>query len=271
MSSGKPTPSRPALSQYWHADEVPDYVAELCASFRDGNPDFGHRLYSESQAERFIAEHFGSRELAAFRACAVPSMQSDYFRYCAVLARGGIYADVDYRCIAPLRPLVEGCDGGEIFLGPTQWSMNGREANRIWSGFFAFREPGHPFLELALEIATANVEARLAERIWPAGEKAVESIWLTVGPGVPTLMRFIHAWGSFEAFVEGLAGSPMEPFAEPYCETIGDYGRIAEAFEGVRVSSSERMFSWVEDPPHPLPYKDSGAHWKNVTHSIFRP
>lgn len=234
------------------------------------NPDLRHEVFSEARCEKFIGEHFGRREADAFRACAVPSMQSDYFRYCSVLGFGGIYADADYECLRSLRPLLEGCEGGEIFLGPTPWSLNGREANRIWSGFFAFREPGHPFLRLALEIATANIEARIAERVWPAGEKVVESIWLTAGPGVFTLMRFIREWGSFDAFIDGLAGSPMEPFAEQYCETIGTYERIVEAFEGVRVSSHEQMFSWVSDPAGPLPYRETDTHWKNVKTRIFR-
>jgi glycosyl transferase-like sugar-binding protein len=242
----------------------------LLASFRDRNPDFTHRVFNEAEAEEFIAERFGAREAAAFRGCAVPSMQSDYFRYCAVLALGGVYSDADFRCLRSLRPLVEGAEGGEIFLGPTLHPLNGRQTRRVWSQFFAFREPGHPFLELALEIATANMESRIAERVWPVGEKAIEGIWLTVGPGIFSLMRFIRDWGSFDAFVDGIAGSPAEPFGDLYCEVIGDYGRIVAAFEGVRVSPHESMITWVGDPEHPLPYKQTDIHWQNVKTTIFR-
>ena len=258
------------IAQYWDSEKIPDEVLDLLATFRERNPDLHHSVFSESDAERFIAEGFGQREAAAFRACAVPSMQSDYFRYCVVLASGGIYADADYECIRSLRPLLDECEGGEIFLGPTPWTLNGREANRVWSAFFAFRHAGHPFLRLALDIATANIEARLSERIWPMGEKVVESIWLTVGPGIPTLMRFIRNWGSFDAFIDGVAGSPMERFAEPYCEAIGTYQRIVEAFEGVRISSFERMSKWVIHPDPPPRYKETDVHWHNVKTRIFR-
>jgi Glycosyltransferase sugar-binding region containing DXD motif len=266
----QPAPASLCISQYWDTELVPGYMTGLFASFRERNPDFAHRVFSEAEAERFIAERFGSREAAAFRACAVPSMQSDYFRYCAVLAFGGVYADADFRCVGPLRPLVEGCDRGEIFLGPTLHPLNGRQTRRVWSQFFAFREPGAPFLELALEIATANVEARIAERAWPAGEKAVEGIWLTVGPGIFTLMRFIHDWGSFDSFLDGIAGSAAEPFGELYRETIGDYGRVVAAFDGVRVSPYESLMTWVADPEDPLPYKETDVHWHNVKTAIFR-
>ena len=261
---------RPTISQYWNTEAVPGYVAELLQTFRALNPDFRHLLLDERGAERWIGERFGARHAAAFRACAVPSMQSDYFRYCAVLAHGGVYADADYRCLRPLRPLVEGCDGGEIFLGPTAHPLGGRQTRRVWSGLLAFRRPGHPFLELALELATANLEARIAERVWQPGEHVREAIWLTVGPGVPTLMLFIHEWGSFDAFLAGVAGTPAEPFAELYCETIGEYERVEEAFAGVRVSSNEAMFSWVGRPDSPLPYKETDVHWHNVRTAIFR-
>jgi Glycosyltransferase sugar-binding region containing DXD motif len=260
----------PCISQYWNTEDIPDYVADLIATFPDRNPDFRHRVFSELEAGEFIAEHFGSRELVAFRACAVPAMQADYFRYCAIFALGGVYSDADYRCVRSLRPLLDESTGGEIFLGPTEFAVKGREARRVWNAFFAFREPGHPFLELALEIATANIEARISEQVWPIGEKVVESIWLTVGPGVFSLMRFIRDWGSFDAFIDAIAGTDAEPFGELYCEVVGDYDRIARAFDGLRVSSFESLSQWVLHPDDPLSYKGTDVHWHNVTTSIFR-
>jgi hypothetical protein len=270
MSATSTAPQAPPIFQYWHTEDVPTYIDDLFESFRHHNLDLCQRIFSESEAEGFIAEHFGLREVEAFRTCAVPSMQSDYFRYCSVLACGGIYADADYRCIRPLRPLLDRSEGGEIFLGPTVHRFEGRPTRHIWSGFFAFREPGHPFLRLALDIATANLEARIPERVWPVGEKVVESIWLTVGPGVPTLMRFIRDCGSFDAFIERVRGSDADPFANLYCETIGDYGRIVEAFEGMYVSPYESMCHWVGNSESVLPYKETDVHWQNVNGEIFR-
>jgi hypothetical protein len=258
------------IGQYWNSPVVPDYVAELIATFRDRNPSFEHTLFDEAETERFIAEHFTPRELSAFRACAIPSMQSDYFRYCFVLAMGGVYADADFRCVRSLNPLVENLDKGKIFLSPTAHTVKGRDARRIWSGFFAFREPGHPLLELALEIATANVEARIPERVWSVGENVVEGIWLTVGPGVLSLMRLIRDWGSFDAFLDATAGTAAEPFGELYCETIGEYARIVDAFDGVEISPFESMLTWIERVTDPLAYKQTDVHWHNVKTAIFR-
>lgn len=262
--------SSPRISQYWHADAIPDDVAELLATFRDKNPGFRHHVFDEAETERFIAEHFGPRELAAFRSCAVPSMQSDYLRYCSVLVLGGVYADADYRCARSLRPLFDGLDEGELFTGPTVHQLNGREVLRVWTGLFAFRAPGHPLLQLALDITTANIEARIPDRVWGVGRRVREAIAMTTGPGVVTALCYMRDWGSFDAFIEGVTGSFFEPFGELFCEVVGDYDRLVEAFEGVRVSPRERMLVWVRDPEHPLAYKETDVHWLNHRAQIFR-
>lgn len=253
----------PQIVQYWHSGDVPSDVAALCESFRTQNPTLDYRLYSHADAERLIVAHCGQREVEAFRSCAVPAMQADYFRYCAILAHGGIYADADFRCIAPLAPWLSGIDGGEFFFSPTPASVAGRDARRVWNGFFAFAGPDHPFLRLALEIATVNVEERLAERLWP-GQRVGDGIWLAVGSGVLTFMQVLHDWGSFDAVIESFAGTPVEPFIELNCRVIDDYTRIERAFKGVRIAPHEEMLHLVEEPKHPPLYKDTESDWRNA-------
>ncbi len=146
----------------------------------------------------------------------------------------------------------------------------GLEAQRMENAFFAFRQPGHPFLEMAVEIATANLEARIAERVWSPGEKVREAIWLTTGQAIFTLMRFLYSWGSFDAFRERSPGTIVEPFCDLFCEVIGDYDRIVAAFNGVRVASKEEMRAWVDNPDRPLAYKQTDRHWLNAKSAIFR-
>jgi len=260
----------PAICQYWHGGAVPGDVDELVAGFGDLNPDFDHKVFDESGAERLIERHFGPRELAAFRACAVPAMQSDCLSYGSVLALGGVYADVDYRCLRPLGPLLDRLETGEIFTGPTVHRLNGRAVLRVWTGFFAFRDPGHPLLRLSLDLTTANIEARIADRVWGVGNRVREAIGMTTGPGVITSLYYMREWGSFDAFLTGIAGSFLEPFGKLFCEVVDHYDGLLEAFEGVRVSPHECMLSWVRDPERPLAYKETAAHWLNHRAAIFR-
>jgi hypothetical protein len=280
-SSSRCSPNRPhrtlhvvtTIIRYWHSEDVPEEIAALLAGFDEQNPDLHQLVFHEASAERLIAAHFGAREVAAFRACAVPAMQADYFRCCAVHSLGGVYADADLRCVGALSTLVDDLDGGQLVgwrrmpgrfadlgmsdeaifgptdrVGPYRWLEN---------GFFAFPSPGHPFLELAVEMMTAHIESR-----------ATENLFAATGPGVFTSLYLLRELGSFDAFVQYASHGVLAPVAQLSCDAIDDYGRIERAFKGVRLSLAKSTFRWVR---HAMPaYKDTEAHWLRWPASISR-
>lgn len=242
----------PSLVQYWHSEQVPAEIEVLTETFRELNPDLHHRVYCEREAEEFIANNYTSREVAAFRACAVPAMQADYFRYCAVLAQGGIYADADFRCVQPLRGLIDGVAGGLLFRREPQTTLI--------NGFFAFDAPGHPLLRLTLDVATANIERRAARKV-----HAVTGPWLF------TSLAALNRLGSFDAGRK--AGAGVHRLAEVLVEAIGDFARVTEAFERVRVVPFRTALDWIGEAGTPLAYKQSDEHWIHWPErkgSIFR-
>jgi mannosyltransferase OCH1-like enzyme len=232
------------IVQYWHNAGVPAEIGELIATFRDLNPDLPHMLFCESEAEEFIAEHYTSREVGAFRSCAVPAMQADYFRYCAILALGGIYVDADFQCLRPLQTLVDKADGGMLFRRePTQGIVN---------GLFIFKAPGHPLLKLALEVATGNIERRAAPEVYKVtGPWIFTVLWALNGPRRSELLRKV-------------ATDPEQNLmAESFIEVAGDGARLATAFGDVRIASLETAEEWIGAPPTPLRYRQSESHWLN--------
>ena len=241
------------LVQYWHSTEIPPDIGEMLETFADQNPDLRHQVFDESSAESFIAEHLTGREVAAFRACAVPAMQADYFRYCAGLVLGGICCDADYFCARPFRPLIEEADHGLLFQTP-----NGT----VHNGFFVFTAPRPPLLRLALDVATANIERRAQEQVW----------WIT-GPGVLTILHALSEHGSFEATQQGAAERGVEAQAAAAIAAVGDYARVTEAFAGVRILEFDVARMWLGKPETEPPYKQTDAHWTNWQKSgrtIFR-
>jgi hypothetical protein len=239
------------LIQYWHTEEIPDYVASGCASFRTHNPGLDLRIFNHATAEEFIANKFSPREVAAFRALAVPSTQSDYLRYCAVLTLGGIYSDTDFRCVGALKSLHDGTEGGTLFYR--------RDRGAVVGNFFAFRSPGHPFLRLALEIATARIERRDPR----------DDSWLAAGPAIFTYMYYLFRAGSIEAFIGEFSGDEYaRDYPEFLAEVVGKYSRITQAFEGIRVLPFEETKAWIALAP--APYKKTNIHWTNWRGSIFR-
>ena len=192
-------------------------------------------------------------------------MQADYFRYCAVYVLGGIYADADCRCVRSLQPLAERSEGGELFF-----NYRTKIVQQVLNGFFVFPAPRHPFLGLALDVATANIEERIADKIWPPGHRVRQAVGFTTGPAIFACMYFLRELGSFDAFLERLSGDKVRPFARKICEVVGDYERIAEVFDGVRISPFDQITTWVGKPLTPLAYKKTESFWMNATMPIFR-
>jgi len=259
----------PAIVQYWDSEEVPADVAALLAGFEDAGQGLPHLVFSERRAAEFIGRCFGGRHAAAFAVCAVPAMQADYFRYCALYALGGVYVDADFRCLAPLGGLLDGPATGTLFGRPElppRWrtpELEGRERvgpyRVVMNSFFAFPAPGHPLLELAIEVATANVEARVAE-----------DVALATGPAVFTSLYLLRELGSFDAFLAYAEGGALEPSSRLLRETVGEHGRVVEAFAGVEIRPELESRRWVGAAEAPLAYKQSDDHWLNVTASIYR-
>jgi hypothetical protein len=265
------TDSQTPIVQYWDSGEPPREIADLLAGFGERNPGRRHLVFDQDQAAELIAAHFGERELTAFRACAVPAMRADYFRYCAILALGGIYADAGFRCLAPLQPLFDSPEQGALFrVEPRGYLLNGA---------FLFRTPGHPLLRLALDLATTNIERR-----------PVEMVQMVTGPWVFTALWVLHRLNSDEAVApHGLADAlrltveplvptaaarqGIEPMIEPLFEAVGDLGRLAQAFQGVRIAPFDALADRIAQPDEPLLYKEKETYWINWQRrgrSIFR-
>ncbi|MGC1852015.1 MAG: glycosyltransferase [Solirubrobacterales bacterium] len=239
---------RPPIIQYWHSAEVPTEISELVSTFRDQNPTMRHLLFNETEAMALIAEHYTDREVAAFRACAVPAMQADYFRYCAILALGGIYADADFRCRQPLHSLVEQFNGECLFTG---------SRGQIMNGFFLLQKPHHPLLRLTLDIATHNIEQRFSERIW-----------LVTGPGIFNGLAILYKRG----FSDTAKGDRCMGVRWSALEAAGGYVRIAEAFNALHTAPLRQVADWISGPEFPLKHRQDHTHWfeRQKQKTIFR-
>lgn len=246
------------LIQYWNDESVPDDVEVLFARMRDHNPDLQQMVFSQRTAKAFIETHLGAREVAAFETCAVPAMQADYFRYCAVHVLGGFYCDADCYCAGSISPLLD-ADGFLIESMAMPETLN--------NNLFAFKEPGHLFPKLAMEIATAAIENRLSENV-----SAV------TGPFVFNLLWRAFKRGSLDAWLRQAEGSSglrgerkgVERQVEAIRFAVGDDSRLSSAFDGVRVVEWADILDVITPGSNKLGYKETGNHFVNWQGSIYR-
>ncbi|MDQ1078097.1 tetratricopeptide repeat protein [Pseudoroseomonas cervicalis] len=166
--SGQAIPRR--IHQFWDAPPPPADVAALVGSWQACNPGWEHRLYSAEAARGILAAQPDARLLRAFRRLPSVTGQADLFRLALLFSEGGVYADADDRCVAPLDGLVA---GRELVLRQEHYGSAGNNIIAV--------RPRHPVIGAALEQA---VQAVLR------GDR--ESIWLSSGPGLLTRCLAAH-------------------------------------------------------------------------------
>ncbi len=264
--SGERGEQRFTLFQYWDTPTPPPEVAACMAYMGANNPEFTHEVFDEHRARAFIAAHYGPRELRAFDACAVPAMQADYFRLCALESTGGLYIDADTQSLEPVAPLVARAPGGVVYM------FFGNFNNAI-----AFFPKAHsPFLRACLALATDNIETR-----------RFSAVFTTTGPGVFDAVRAVMAPATLEATIaafESKRGSG-DRFFGMTAEQILAWGfrelldvaratialtpELEASIRGITLLDSfTQMAPWF-GAVQPA-YKQSPRHWLHWPGSIYR-
>ena len=81
---------------------LPEYAIEASNTWKNINPNYDYEYMSDAQAKTFIKEKFGQNWLDIFNGLPVGVMRGDLWRYMVIYEYGGIYADLDTRCIKPI-------------------------------------------------------------------------------------------------------------------------------------------------------------------------
>jgi alpha 1,6-mannosyltransferase len=90
----KTTPASPAFNEEFRAAE---------ASWSDMHPTFIHEVITDNVAVHLMRHLYASvpEVLDAYNALPLPVLKADFFRYLILLARGGIYSDIDTAALKP--------------------------------------------------------------------------------------------------------------------------------------------------------------------------
>ncbi len=152
------------IVQYWDKTDIPPDVRALMASFPLQNPARRHQVFDDARARAYLAATHAPEVLAAYDAAEEAAQKSDVFRLAFLAVEGGIYADADDLCTAPLETLL----GGACFVACQE--RYGTIANN-----FLACVPQHPVILAALDGAVAAVK-----------RETRGMIWLETGPGLLT-------------------------------------------------------------------------------------
>ena len=130
-------------------------MSRLIESFRQSGWEY--TFYDDDSAAQFLSAHFPPAVREAYDALIPGAFKADLFRYCVLLIRGGVYADMDIMLESNLDQAIDGSIG---FL--TAQDSPGETIGRrscLWNGFMA-AAPGHPFLAQTIQNVVNNVRNR---------------------------------------------------------------------------------------------------------------
>jgi mannosyltransferase OCH1-like enzyme len=156
-----PIPLR--ISQFWDDPSPPQDLLSLSRTWQDVNPAYQHRIFNERTALIYLAERFPQAVAAAYRRCGDATTKADLFRLAVLTAEGGIWADMDDRCNAPISRLIP--KSAEAFF----WQEStGHLCNNLLGA-----RPEHPILRRALVTAVNAINR---------GDR--DKVWMLTGPGL---------------------------------------------------------------------------------------
>ena len=141
------------IIQTWKTDDLPQREQAFADGWKRLNTGFDYRLFDDAACEGLIADA-APEFLPDYRAFPFPVMRADFFRYAAIWALGGVYADVDMECLRPIAPLLELGDAilsvEASLTAARQRELGYARPYQIANCVFAAR-PKHPFMRAAME------------------------------------------------------------------------------------------------------------------------
>lgn len=114
-------------------------------------------FYDDAAAGEFLGTHFPGEVREAYDAVVPGAFKADLFRYCVLLIRGGVYADMDVLLQTNLDEAIADDIG---FMTPIDNpGIDVGHRSCLWNGLIA-SAPGHPFLARTIELVVNNIRNR---------------------------------------------------------------------------------------------------------------
>ena len=162
-----------SIVQFW--DEAPpEDVRNLMSSWQNQHPTYHWTCFDDEQALAFLRDQYGRDILDAYFYAPLPAQKADIFRLAFLVARGGIYADADDRCLASVDSFIR--QDASLVVHQENYGSIGNN--------FVAATPEHPVLVRALELAAAAM-------CW----RDHDLVWLSTGPGLLT-RAFAQEWAA---------------------------------------------------------------------------
>jgi len=133
--------------QTMKSNHVPFILKEYANSWIENNPEYEYRFCDDEEIINFIKNDF-PEYLEAYKRIKYGASKADLWRYLIIYKYGGVYADMDCKCLNPLRNWIN-CDSEYV----TQLGVN----NDVCQ-WLIISVPKNPIFLKAAQKALKNIE-----------------------------------------------------------------------------------------------------------------
>ena len=219
-------------------------------SWKRLNPDWEYRFWTDEDLRAFMAEEF-PHLIDLFDGYSLPVQRADLARYCILYRIGGLYADIDTRCLATVEPLA-GDERVILCEEPGEHQHHGRVRGLdtlFFNGTMA-SPPGHPFWESVLNHVVLMYPRRDAD------------VLDTTGPCI--LTAAVSQWQDRDS----LALNSSHLFSG--LTSLGGHTGDARWGPYGHLTCSEHLWqgSWIDNVRMPW-LKRRRAQWKRFRHEVL--
>jgi mannosyltransferase OCH1-like enzyme len=144
------------ISQSWKTKDLEKISVNMLSamnSIKNMNPEYTYQLYDDDDCRQFILENFGKAYADAFDDLIPGAFKCDLWRYAKLYVDGGVYLDIDFTELVPLKDIIQNDDE---FVSATDVKASFRPPCAIFNAFIACR-PKHPIMLEALRLSFYNI------------------------------------------------------------------------------------------------------------------
>lgn len=169
------------IYQTFISKNLPPNIIKVIQHNKKMCPDYNFIFYDDHECDLFIQHHFDEKTYGAYKKInpVYGAMKADFFRYCILYKKGGVYLDIKSMIKHPLNKIIHKQDDCLLDLPRRYESWRKTSTYEQWMLMFS---PQHPYL---LEVITTMVDL-----IHQNYEPIIETI-----PVLTTKQKILHVTG----------------------------------------------------------------------------
>lgn len=140
------------IFQTWKSKELPEKMYEVVNKIVELNPEYDYYFFDDDDCRKYLQDNYSSEYLDAFDDLIPGAFKADFWRYAVIAKEGGVYIDVDFDCVKPLREILDS-DDSLVLVKDRGIGC----CTAIFQAFFA-ATPNHNAIKETLQLCLDNIK-----------------------------------------------------------------------------------------------------------------